>query len=136
MSEDELKKHSRSLGAKVQASQQKRKNSVAGVAAATDAVPFIIFYFFIVYIICFIRPTNLLFQRSTHFVITTSKSHYVYITSDELKTIDWISTLRANARGGYQFQSFAPLRNNIATKWYANSAEYLFCFLISLFKFL
>lgn len=99
MNELELARHSRTLGAKVQASHQRRKNSIAGVVANSDA-------------------------RSTHFVISTSKHSYVYITSDELKTIDWISTLRANARGGYQFQSFAPLRNNIACKWYANGEDY------------
>ncbi len=38
-------------------------------------------------------------QRNTHFVVHASGRQYVYITSDELKAIDWVSTLRANARG-------------------------------------
>lgn len=46
------------------------------------------------------------------------------ISADEQKTIDWVSTLRANARGSYQYQSFAPPRPHINAKWYINSREY------------
>lgn len=99
MNDQELRAHKRTVGAKIQTTQQKRKNSIANVEVTAD-------------------------MRNTHFIVSTKQRNYVLIARDELKAIDWISTLRANARGGYQFQSFAPVRHNVSAKWYANAAEY------------